>query len=326
MTGVNDAPRFRGTLGVIAMAGHTLLDAKSANQADRAPGGEAAMAANAAGAALRALFERALDSAEAMLRVPAPQRHRGIHRARKAIREARALLRLAGSELGVAASACDETIRGLGARLSDVRDAHAAVETYDRIAAKHRLPGDIRDALVRRRHHALQTLLSADPGLERLRAALADARREAAALPWPSVDAGALLRTFLRTADKLRRRHALPHGERRRHRLRRRLRRWQMQSEIVRELLQTDGIDSVAAVSAVQAWQLLADDAGLRVQAERARLLARERDLRLLQAAAAACEDVDVAPLRRRVHRQLRKTRARLRRAMKRSGAESPES
>lgn len=303
----------------------TLLDAKSANHADRAQGGEAATAADAAAAALRALFERALDSAEAMLRVAAPQRHRGIHRARKAMREARALLRLAHGELGAEAAVCDETIRGLCARLSDVRDAHAAIETYDRIAAKHRLPGDIRGALVRRRRHALQTLLSADPGLQGLRAALADVRRGASALPWPSVDAGALLRTFLRTADKLRRRHALPHGERRRHRLRRRLRRWQMQSEIVRELLQTDGIDSVAGVSAAHARRLLADDDGLHVQAERARLLARERDLRLLQAAAAECEGVDVAPLRRRVHRQLRKTRARLRRAMKHSGAESPE-
>jgi len=301
------------------------LDAKSAYPIDRSPDDERAAAASAAAATLRALFERALDSAETMLRVPAPQRHRGIHRARKAMREARALLRLAHGELGAAASACDATIRGLCARLSDVRDAHAAVESYDRIAAKHRLPADIRIALVRRRSRALRALLSADPDLDALCAALADVWHGASALPWHSVDAGALLRTFLRSANKLRRRHTLPHGERRRHRLRRRLRRWQMQSEIVRELLRCDGIESVAAVSVAEARRLLAD-AGMQVHAERARLLARERDLRLLQAAAEDCENVDVAPLRRRLRRQLRKTRARLQRAMKRSGVDTPDS
>jgi hypothetical protein len=297
------------------------LDAKSANEACRSSNDEG----TAAGRTLHALFDHALDSAETMLRVPAPQRHRGIHRARKAMREARALLRLARSELGAEAAACDEKIRGLCGRLSDVRDAHAAIESYDRISAKHRLPAPIRVALTRRRRHAMQTLLSADPELASLRGELAAVRRSGSFLAWQRVDAGALLRTFLRTAETLERRQALPHGERRRHRLRRRLRRWQMQGEIVRELLRGDGVGSAAAVSVIEARRQLAD-AGMQAHAERARLLARERDLRLLQAAAADCEHVDVAPLRKRLHRQLRKTRARLRRAMKSSRADKPGS
>src|SRR4249919_4387526 len=64
--------------------------------------------------------------------------HEGIHQARKAIRRTRAMLTLGASSLGPGARLIDRQLRRVNRRLSPLRDAHALVQTLDRLRIKVR--------------------------------------------------------------------------------------------------------------------------------------------------------------------------------------------
>lgn len=256
-------------------------------------------AGEAAAAMLRECCVAALDQADALLRLSTgPRRHYGIHHARKVLRQARAALRLVRDDMGRRSAACDKTLQRLCRRLSAARDAQAAVEVFDRLERHHTLPEELRAALVELRRHRVQALLDVDPALHRLCHALAAAREDVLALPWKCVRAMTPVRTFARATRRTNR--ALgrtPRGARKRHRLRRRLRRWLMQRELMAGL--------TAAIPALAMEQRADDEAIDRLRIRRAHLLARERDLHLLDTAAESCDDLD-AELRQRLQRLVR--------------------
>jgi CHAD domain-containing protein len=61
-----------------------------------------------------------------------------IHDARKSIKKVRATLRLAGKDLGPAGRREDSRLRGVAARLSELRDAFAIIETFDTLRNKYK--------------------------------------------------------------------------------------------------------------------------------------------------------------------------------------------
>lgn len=78
----------------------------------------------------RVALER-LQKAQTALLLPAEERVRGIHQARKRIKETRALLRLVRKPLGKHYKRENRRLRDINRRLSDMRDAGALVEAWD---------------------------------------------------------------------------------------------------------------------------------------------------------------------------------------------------
>ena len=93
---------------------------------------------NGLGAALRDYGLAELATAIDALRMRGSRVHAGVHRARKSIRRTRALLALGGAALGPGAALLDRQLRRVNRRLSPLRDAHALVETIDRLTLKAR--------------------------------------------------------------------------------------------------------------------------------------------------------------------------------------------
>jgi len=114
--------------------------------------------------------------------------HDGVHEARKALRRARALLKLVAPRVGSATNAVDRELAAVGRELSSLRDAMARVETLDRLLTH---AGDAapllrrcRRAAASARAQAARTALTADPGFASLRTRLHDAGTALRALPW----------------------------------------------------------------------------------------------------------------------------------------------
>lgn len=79
--------------------------------------------------------------------------HAGVHRSRKAMRRSRAVLALGGEALGPGGRLIDRALRKANRGLSDLRDAHALVETLDRLLERAG-DEDARVHLHRARHAA----------------------------------------------------------------------------------------------------------------------------------------------------------------------------
>ncbi len=114
--------------------------------------------------------------------------HDGVHEARKALRRARALLKLVAPRVGSATNAVDRELAAVGRELSSLRDAMARVETLDRLLTH---AGDdapllrrCRRAAAGARAQAARAALTADPGFASLRTRLCDAGTALRALPW----------------------------------------------------------------------------------------------------------------------------------------------
>lgn len=114
--------------------------------------------------------------------------HDGVHEARKALRRARAVLRLVAPRVGQATMAVDQELAMVGRALSSLRDAMARVETLDWLLAN---AGDdapllrrCRRAAAKARADAARSALTTDPGFALLRARLRDADIALHALPW----------------------------------------------------------------------------------------------------------------------------------------------
>ncbi|KRD76859.1 hypothetical protein ASE43_06635 [Lysobacter sp. Root983] len=155
------------------------------------PATDSAAVANA----LRDYALRELDAAAAQLARRGGQLHEGVHQARKSLRRARAVLALGDAALGPGRPLIDRELRRLNRGLSSLRDAHALVETLDRLLARSPDPDALRllrrarrAAASARAEHARQAL-AADPELGGRRALLAVLRAGAAALDWPRLQA-----------------------------------------------------------------------------------------------------------------------------------------
>lgn len=94
--------------------------------------------AGSLGAALRDYGLAELAFAEEQLGSRGSRVHDGIHLARKAIRRTRAMLALGKPVLGPGGRLIDRQLRRMNHRLSPLRDAHALVETLDRLRTKAR--------------------------------------------------------------------------------------------------------------------------------------------------------------------------------------------
>lgn len=118
--------------------------------------------------------------------------HEGVHQARKSIRRTRAMLAMAESALDPGGRLIDRQLRRANRRLSPLRDAHALVETLDRLALQAR-DETTRQLLDRARRSATRrrALLSRNPRFARVmqheQAVLSTLRAALLGLPWDSL-------------------------------------------------------------------------------------------------------------------------------------------
>jgi hypothetical protein len=142
----------------------------------------------------------ALDEALRDLALGGSARHRGVHQARKAIRRARAALRLGGEAVGPGLAWVDRRLARIGRSLSPLRDAQALVEAVQRARREDAGAGGQADALLaraeraaaQRRAQVAKAALAEDPGLQAHRDQLRLLRAALAGLAWERVDASGL--------------------------------------------------------------------------------------------------------------------------------------
>lgn len=142
------------------------------------------------GLRLRAFATRELDQALDALGWRGNRIHAGVHLGRKNLRRARATLALGGAALGPGAALIDRELRALNDGLSSLRDAHALVETFDRLLHGH-ADDPVRALLTRARRVAASARAQAarqaradDPDLGARRSLLRVLRAGLRALPW----------------------------------------------------------------------------------------------------------------------------------------------
>lgn len=223
--------------------------------------------------------------------------HAGIHQARKSIRRIRAALDLGRSGFWPDAAAAYDELRNLCRGLSEVRDAHAVIETLDRVfkqsndAAIRIVLRRVREKLVRKQAACLNRLLKRDPGLRHYRTSLRLLRDRSEALQWNAIDAACIRSALARSERRAERaakkaRHSR-HGPMR-HRWRRRLRRLRHQMMILESALNWRFIDATlpGADSLVSApeWSAVVR-ATIDSLEEKTDTLAFEHDLRILRTA-----------------------------------------
>jgi CHAD domain-containing protein len=136
--------------------------------------------------------------------------HEGVHQARKSLRRLRAVLALGDGILGPGAHLLDRELRAINEGLSDLRDAHALVETLDRLIGRERHEGRqavlmrAREAAVLAREERAGAALRSDPGLAR-RIALVDVLSAALpALTWAPLTPSALRMALADSDDRTR--------------------------------------------------------------------------------------------------------------------------
>lgn len=185
------------------------------------------------GTALREYAEGELADAMAALAQPSEHLHDGVHRARKAIRRTRAALSLADAAVGPGARLIDRTLRRLNKRSSWQRDAHALVQTLDRLRDRpqHRQTRPhltrARDIAVARRDALLHEARFAEI-VNATRSEIAVLRAALAGLPFDALrmaDISAAIDAASRKADKARERASQHDDDEDWHRWRRRMRR-----------------------------------------------------------------------------------------------------
>jgi CHAD domain-containing protein len=165
------------------------------------------------GIALREYAEGELAQAMRVL-ATADRIHDGIHQARKSIRRTRAALSVAAPALGPGTRTIDRALRRLNKHSSWQRDAHALVQTLDRLRDRraprevHALLSAARDAAAARRKAIAREARFAEV-VEATRAELAVLRAALAGLPWETLvqdDIARAIDAAARKADKARER------------------------------------------------------------------------------------------------------------------------
>jgi CHAD domain-containing protein len=175
-------------------------------------------------AGLKRIAANQLELAQAGFEERGLGRHEAVHEARKCCKRLRGLLRLARAGLGEEIySTQNAALRDAARRLSDLRDAEALIETYDKL---DRHFGDRIDrrtiAPVRRALAARRGALADDVALERRVAAfredLAAARDRVSSWPGPANGFGPLApglkRTYKRGREAMDAAYASPSAER----------------------------------------------------------------------------------------------------------------
>lgn len=142
------------------------------------------------GPALRDYALAELDAALEALGQSGDDIHEGVHRARKGLRRVRATLALGDGILGPGVALLDREIKQLNTGLSGLRDAHALVETLERMHKRAR-KGDTRQLFDQARADAVaartaitEVELSMDPALGRRRGLIEVLAAAVPALDW----------------------------------------------------------------------------------------------------------------------------------------------
>ena len=149
------------------------------------------------GAALRSHALAELESAMSALDRGGTHLHAGVHQARKAVRRTRSVLALGGAVLGPGSAVIDRELRRVNRGMSTLRDAHALVETLDRLASQPRGQAVLR-ALGRARRIAAarRAVLARDPhraaNLADTRAMLRMLRAALEGLSWDAMTSATL--------------------------------------------------------------------------------------------------------------------------------------
>ncbi|WP_300621467.1 CHAD domain-containing protein [Dokdonella sp.] len=134
--------------------------------------------------------------------------HEGVHQARKSLRRTRATLALGAPVLGSGAHLIDRELRRINRNLSRLRDAHALVETLDRLHRKsdeqvaHTLRRARRSA-ARARAEYTHVCVAADPGLADRRSLLGVLQAAMTALPWTVLDASSVQLALQDSAQRM---------------------------------------------------------------------------------------------------------------------------
>lgn len=150
------------------------------------------------GLALRDYAQAELQAAEQALGHAGDELHEGVHRARKGLRRARSALALGDGILGPGVGLLDDELKRINTGLSLLRDAHALVETLDRLlkrtrkAATRELLAQVRVEAVAAREARTEGETSADPGLGQRRALIRLLRTAVPALAWDRLTPSAL--------------------------------------------------------------------------------------------------------------------------------------
>lgn len=145
---------------------------------------------DALGPALKAYADAQLLRALDCLGWSGRRIHTGVHQARKSLRRVRACLALAGFEHKAAGKVLDQRIARLCRSLSELRDAHARIETLDHLIAQHEdedtrlILQRARRLLLESRRLVLAETLREDPALSEHRERLQRAHADLVALPW----------------------------------------------------------------------------------------------------------------------------------------------
>jgi hypothetical protein len=228
-------------------------------------------------------------------------RHRAVHRARKAIRLLRAILALAGDALGPSLAPVDRRLKALAQGLSPLRDAHVVVGVAQSLADGEDalLWQGLAERLRERRDALLAERLRRDPAFARRRACIGNVSERLAAMPWGTLRRKLLARALARSERRVRKaeRAALRNPSvQGMHRWRRRLRRLRMQWQVLGKL-----DDALVAGR---------KSPGVRAMHRRTDALGRQRDLRMLgrQLARAAVPE-HLPALRRRLNQALAEAR-----------------
>ncbi|HET6432818.1 CHAD domain-containing protein [Dyella sp.] len=166
-------------------------------------------------------------------------RHAAIHRARKSIRRARAILALGRDAFGDALAPIDRSLRRAARDLSTLRDAHVVVATACALADAHGAAEAaawhrVADRLQARSDALLAQALQRDPAFAARRARIHAVARAISALPWHTLKRKPLrgaLQHSERRAERGRERAGAKPTPERLHQWRRRLRRARLQRQ-----------------------------------------------------------------------------------------------
>lgn len=116
-------------------------------------------------------------------------RHRAVHRARKAIRSLRAMIALLDPVFGEPATSVDRSLKSLALELSPLRDAHVVVAAAEKLAGDDQSSSwhHVARLLVARRNRLLRQTLQRDPAFAGRRCRLQQIASALDQLPWQTV-------------------------------------------------------------------------------------------------------------------------------------------
>jgi CHAD domain-containing protein len=166
-------------------------------------------------------------------------RHRAVHRARKAIRSLRAIIALLDPVFGEPAKPVDRSLKSLALELSPLRDAHVVVAVAEKLAGGDQASPwhHVARLLVARRNRLLRQTLLQDPAFAGRRARLQQIASALDQLPWQAVTPELVERALARSERRMRRaeqRARAGSSATDMHRWRRRVRRQRLQLHAVR--------------------------------------------------------------------------------------------